>query len=117
MGDARARGAAEGAPARTAPHFGAEVLAYGQEARSIELQMLARLQAPAIPGDPGGLLADEGAETTERLAPVSAIRSGEHTSELQSLMRISCAVFCLKRKKHNTETQLYVLRHRTTQKT
>src|SRR3546814_14607796 len=73
MGDARARGSAEGAPARTAPHFGAEVLAYGQEARSIELQMLARLQAPAIPGDPGGLLADEGAETTERLAPVSAI--------------------------------------------
>src|SRR3546814_2623603 len=28
-------------------------------------------------------------------------RSEEHTSELQSLMRISYAVFCLKRKKHN----------------
>src|SRR3546814_6499909 len=29
----------------------------------------------------------------------SAIRSEEHTSELQSLMRISYAVFCLKKKK------------------
>src|SRR3546814_1523326 len=28
------------------------------------------------------------------------IRSEEHTSELQSLMRISYAVFCLKKKKH-----------------
>src|SRR3546814_2042833 len=31
-------------------------------------------------------------------------RSEEHTSELQSLMRISYAVFCLKKKKHNTPT-------------
>src|SRR3546814_5713907 len=31
----------------------------------------------------------------------SAMRSEEHTSELQSLMRISYAVFCLKKKKHN----------------
>src|SRR3546814_2086845 len=30
------------------------------------------------------------------------IRSEEHTSELQSLMRISYAVFCLKKKKINT---------------
>src|SRR3546814_9925429 len=30
----------------------------------------------------------------------SAIRSEEHTSELQSLMRISYAVFCLKKKKN-----------------
>src|SRR3546814_5153514 len=28
-------------------------------------------------------------------------RSAEHTSELQSLMRISYAVFCLKKKKNN----------------
>src|SRR3546814_8705706 len=28
-------------------------------------------------------------------------RSEEHTSELQSLMRISYAVFCLKKKKYN----------------
>src|SRR3546814_3337437 len=31
-------------------------------------------------------------------------RSEEHTSELQSLMRISYAVFCLKKKKHKTTT-------------
>src|SRR3546814_4656274 len=34
------------------------------------------------------------------LDPVNR-RSEEHTSELQSLMRISYAVFCLKKKKHN----------------
>src|SRR3546814_2601071 len=32
---------------------------------------------------------------------VNAVRSEEHTSELQSLMRISYAVFCLKKKKHD----------------
>src|SRR3546814_2113546 len=31
-------------------------------------------------------------------------RSEEHTSELQSLMRISYAVFCLKKKKKRTNT-------------
>src|SRR3546814_4261272 len=31
-------------------------------------------------------------------------RSEEHTSELQSLMRTSYAVFCLKKKKHNIHT-------------
>src|SRR3546814_10238170 len=30
-------------------------------------------------------------------------RSEEHTSELQSLMRISYAVFCLQKKKHNNK--------------
>src|SRR3546814_10536595 len=32
-------------------------------------------------------------------------RSEEHTSELQSLMRISYAVFCLKKKKKNKHNQ------------
>src|SRR3546814_3470776 len=31
-------------------------------------------------------------------------RSEEHTSELQSLMRISYAVFCLKKKNHNKQS-------------
>src|SRR3546814_7039945 len=33
------------------------------------------------------------------------LRSEEHTSELQSLMRISYAVFCLKKKTHNNLTK------------
>src|SRR3546814_2779194 len=32
---------------------------------------------------------------------MDALRSEEHTSELQSLMRISYAVFCLKKKKND----------------
>src|SRR3546814_5744511 len=42
------------------------------------------------------------------LDPTRRLRSEEHTSELQSLMRISYAVFCLKKKKKNIEQQ-----HRT----
>src|SRR3546814_5474560 len=38
-------------------------------------------------------------ETLSSVA-LTALRSEEHTSELQSLMRISYAVFCLKKKKH-----------------
>src|SRR3546814_4153682 len=36
---------------------------------------------------------------------VYLLRSEEHTSELQSLMRISYAVFCLKKKRTNRQTQ------------
>src|SRR3546814_2355287 len=40
-------------------------------------------------------------DQTDPSNPIAtAIRSEEHTSELQSLMRISYAVFCLKKKKH-----------------
>src|SRR3546814_10195694 len=45
-------------------------------------------------------------ETLDRLGD-RGFRSEEHTSELQSLMRISYAVFCLKKKKnlrHNDNT-------------
>src|SRR3546814_378326 len=40
-----------------------------------------------------------GGVDSHSLLPFSADRSEEHTSELQSLMRISYAVFCLKKKK------------------
>src|SRR3546814_9597088 len=60
---------------------------------------------------------------TITVAPVSATmashrRSEEHTSELQSLMRISYAVFCLNKKKHKTskrelqkQTELNIILH------
>src|SRR3546814_7303650 len=38
-------------------------------------------------------------------------RSEEHTSELQSLMRISYAVFCLKKKNNNTAPNQNILMH------
>src|SRR3546814_2680482 len=44
-------------------------------------------------------------------------RSEEHTSELQSLMRISYAVFCLKKKKSKTHNTMHhnIIRGSTTQ--
>src|SRR3546814_9212151 len=40
----------------------------------------------------------------------SSTRSEEHTSELQSLMRISYAVFCLKKKNNHTHAHSTLLR-------
>src|SRR3546814_941499 len=39
-------------------------------------------------------------------------RSEEHTSELQSLMRISYAVFCLKKKKNNELIQVLIYKYK-----
>src|SRR3546814_3353773 len=43
-------------------------------------------------------------EFSQQLLRLHAERSEEHTSELQSLMRNSYAVFCLKKKKRHNET-------------
>src|SRR3546814_9914536 len=43
-------------------------------------------------------------------------RSEEHTSELQSLMRISYAVFCLKKQTQNTKTSKCKRKKNKTQK-
>src|SRR3546814_6083345 len=49
------------------------------------------------------------AAVAERIQPAEAqrVRSEEHTSELQSLMRISYAVFCLKNKTSNKNKYSY----------
>src|SRR3546814_6218570 len=58
-----------------------------QEAKAQRPLREARIEVAEIPGKPG------------------AYRSEEHTSELQSLMRISYAVFCLKKKKIKKRTR------------
>src|SRR3546814_4537932 len=45
-----------------------------------------------------GELESKGLELEVAATPVNGLRPEEHTSELQSLMRISYAVFCLKQK-------------------
>src|SRR3546814_2419582 len=59
--------------------------------RGREIEALARLQGAARVGARRGRI--------ERIHVLLAERSEEHTSELQSLMRISYAVFCLQKKK------------------
>src|SRR3546814_3750997 len=50
--------------------------------------------------------AKRGTDTASGASAISeGRRSEEHTSELQSLMRISYAVFCLKKKKNTENTQ------------
>src|SRR3546814_6983458 len=57
----------------------------------------------------GGRFAVEA--TAEGADKPAAARSEEHTSELQSLMRISYAVFCLKKKKKSKQNTLAKQRH------
>src|SRR3546814_291221 len=60
--------------------------------------------AGRVAGGPGGMGRRRGAAGFDRAADeicASLPRSEEHTSELQSLMRISYAVFCLKKKSIN----------------
>src|SRR3546814_5393132 len=48
---------------------------------------------------------DTDCESNPRIDSTIRIRSEEHTSELQPLMRITYAVYCLKKNKNNTLNQ------------
>src|SRR3546814_961594 len=54
-------------------------------------------------------------KTKPKISSSQKIRSEEHTSELQSLMRISYAVFCLKQK--NKEKKISPIIHKLLEKT
>src|SRR3546814_1512525 len=69
------------------PRFGAMIGLIAATAHRIVVKILARITAAS----------------TRAAAMNFARRSEEHTSELQSLMRISSAVFCLKKKNTNTQ--------------
>src|SRR3546814_1208638 len=64
-------------------------------------QRARRVQGAVRPDADLRLLEHEHIDREQQAATeiTKAIRSEEHTSELQSLMRISYAVFCLKKKK------------------
>src|SRR3546814_8269426 len=66
---------------------------------------MAHIRHPLV-GDPlyGGALRIPKAASAELTAALRGFRSEEHTSELQSLMRNSYAVFCLKKKTNRTST-------------
>src|SRR3546814_9397475 len=92
-----------------APYVGAGRLARLVRAGRLRYAARARRRAvrpifAVVAGRGGGLRhrADPALPDRRRTARRQAgRRSEEHTSELQSLMRISYAVFCLKKKKNN----------------
>src|SRR3546814_6798014 len=60
---------------------------------------LARLHRRHMPGEGRVLhLLAAALDAAERIGPEIVDRSAEHTSELQSLMRLSYAVFCFQKK-------------------
>src|SRR3546814_1093670 len=81
--------------------------------RSAQRPAIGAATAPAAPASANsamprwvrpksGPASSSGTEVQNRLKAQNSGRSEEHTSELQSLMRISYAVFCLKKKKEHT---------------
>src|SRR3546814_1132719 len=90
-------------------------LAIQRRCHGVEFQCCMQAQpghgvAPFIGAVGGGV-----DEIQYRQQGAAAGRSEEHTSELQSLMRISYAVFCLKKKKQLDQTTTNARRQRTTE--
>src|SRR3546814_5751880 len=70
--------------------------------QSVDVDATIRAPLPAIEDDRHRPLAEQIIQADKR--------SEEHSSELQSLMRNSYAVFCLKKKKNITPNITYILR-------
>src|SRR3546814_7278228 len=80
--------------------------AFGAGGRS-EGANAARRDVPGLRGSAPRIVRKDGQKPFAQLKSLlQLVRSEEHTSELQSLMRISYAVFCLKKKRQPTEYTL-----------
>src|SRR3546814_3848236 len=97
----------EGFNPDTAPRFGLNA----QYTKDLSFEHPMAPRSFSMPGAPqisvnvgtqAERVSDDLYEVTLRIMCEAKHRSEEHTSELQSLMRISYAVFCLKKKKHRT---------------
>src|SRR3546814_6768624 len=90
----------ENAPANYRQAFDAAVAQMDR----LVLEAMPRIRILVEAGEEAPLKAGIAA-VTRKLHGFVDVRSEEHTSELQSLMRISYAVFCLKKKKRNHESK------------
>src|SRR3546814_3252365 len=95
---------------------GAATEAFSSDPEAVKAMMasIAETQKKMLEGSDfvGDRFADEAraihlGEADARSIHGQATRSEEHTSELQSLMRISYAVFCLKKKNTTKKTTLF----------
>src|SRR3546814_9290760 len=75
----------------------------GRACGGLQMPVVRRRTAPAGRGRDRGSGVPTGPLVIRHVRPE---RSEEHTSELQSLMRISYAVFCLKKKKYQLKQSL-----------
>src|SRR3546814_10544127 len=71
----------------------------------VEAPVAAVVGETVVAGTVDRLLVTDGHVRVIDFKTGSRVRSEEHTSELQSLMRISYAVFCLKKKNTTTQTK------------
>src|SRR3546814_5312567 len=78
------------------------VAAFGADRAGVVARELTKLFETVLDGTLAELHARVVADANQRKGE---FRSEEHTSELQSLMRISYAVFCLNKKKNRTATK------------
>src|SRR3546814_3157985 len=71
--------------------------------QSVEAALSDEESGPPVSIETEGELAPLAYPIRQMVKAAQLIRSEEHTSELQSLMRISYAVFCLKKKKQTIQ--------------
>src|SRR3546814_3167972 len=95
----------EGSFERAAASLSVTPSAISQRIKALEERMGRLLVQRGVPAEatPDGRILVQLAEQSALLEH----RSEEHTSELQSLMRISYAVFCLKKKKYEPHTHIH----------
>src|SRR3546814_3058391 len=95
----------EMAPSHRHPSNALRIILEGEGAFSVVDGVKMPMNAGDVVLTPGGMFHGHGHEGDQPSywldcldLPLTHLRSEEHTSELQSLMRISHAVFCLKKK-------------------
>src|SRR3546814_5286061 len=105
-------------PRAASSAFCLSMLSFSTRRRAVVIIKAPLFHSGGVPGNDPSKSPGEGPSKNpskeDSVRRLFSFRSEEHTSELQSLMRISYAVFCLKKKRHtqitthtrNTQTKL-----------